>query len=41
MNRAKGLGPVSFEILVKDRQSGAVIVAEWPSLSAENSMEAM
>jgi hypothetical protein len=27
--------PGSLEILVKDRQSGAVIVAAWPSRSAE------
>jgi hypothetical protein len=31
-------GPGSLEILVKDRQSGALIVAARPSHSAENSM---
>jgi hypothetical protein len=40
MNRANPLGP-ELEILVKNRQSGALIVAAWPSHSAENSIAAL
>jgi hypothetical protein len=37
LSRARGTARF-LEILVKDRQSGALIVAAWPSRSAENSI---